>query len=595
MYTREQILNSLKNTKRKPVYTESMREAILSKPYFKKALDGLRKKNREAISAVLPHEDFSLFRLFEETGSRKEFSFTYEAPRKKLVVSALAAWLFDDREALTAAEDALWCILNEYSWAPPHHISFGATEAVKRNVSLDVVMTDDTFVIDLQAAECAATVAECVLILGEKMHPLLVKRALVELERRIFKPFLAGTFVWESKVNNWASVCASNVCLAALAVIDDVERLTDVLEKAFSSLERYLTGFASDGACLEGLGYWNYGFGPYVGLAKVLYDRTGGELDLFSVPIVEKVARFYSKCFFKGGRCVSFADGNTRSSFVPATHSILLWRYPDLVIPDEFINLDFAPDARLADSARFFTETTEDFVNSKGKLLGTHVLPEAQWYISSAENGVGIAAKGGHNGEPHNHNDVGSYQIYKNGKEIISDLGCGEYTKSYFVTSQRYECFAPSSRSHSVPIIDGKYQQYGEDRKARDTEVTENGISMDIAPAYDVGSLTSCKRSISFDAHTGVMELSDEFSFGEAPRSVTERLVTSGKACLDGDSVLIENDGEMMRVSFDSAVLDAVIGTVEDIDKNSALRTTTVIDLTVKAPTEHFTVKYRIE
>ena len=39
------------------------------------------------------------------------------------------------------------------------------------------------------------------------------------------------------------------------------------------------------------------------------------------------------------------------------------------------------------------------------------ILPDAQWSICRSRHGAGMAAKGGHNGEPHNHNDVGSFFI----------------------------------------------------------------------------------------------------------------------------------------------------------------------------------------
>ena len=589
MYTREEILSAIRGTVHVNAYTEKKREEILSKPYFEEALAELKRRSDKAIATVLPHQDFSLFKLFETVGSRKEFGHAFMSARHKFVYNVLAAWLFDDKDALTAAEDTLWLILNEYSWSPPAHISVGTSEENKRAASLEVIMCDDTYVVDLQSAETAATVAEALLILGDKLHPFVVKRARFELERRVFKPFLTRLFIWNKKRNNWASVCASNVCIAALSVIEDEERLADILFKAFGSLEHYLSGFSSDGACLEGLGYWNYGFGPYVNLAKLLLDRTGGKINLFDFPIVEKVARFYSKCFFAGKKTVSFADGYTTAEFVPATHSVLLSQYPDLEVPDEFKTFALVEDSRLCDAARFFIQTTEKYVNASGKSFGTHILPLAEWFVSSSQNGVGIAAKGGHNGEPHNHNDVGNFLIYKNGREIISDLGCGEYTKSYF-NEHRYENFAPSSRSHSLPIINGEYQKNGAEYRATNTVITKDGISTDISTAYCIEMLSALKRSISFDTVTGDTQISDIYEFKSTPTSVTERLVTLGTARIDEDNVVIENDGEKMLVKFDNTLLNVKITVIDDTDRHGLPRKTTVIDFEVVSPTENFAV-----
>ena len=68
------------------------------------------------------------------------------------------------------------------------------------------------------------------------------------------------------------------------------------------------------------------------------------------------------------------------------------------------------------------------------------------WKASDA-----FAIKGGNNGEPHNHNDVGSFLYFIGEEEIISDLGAGEYTKAYF-GPERYSVLCCSSRGHSVPI-----------------------------------------------------------------------------------------------------------------------------------------------
>ena len=595
LFSREELLAALKETKPNNPYTDETRERILNTPYFQKALAQLKEKNEQTIDEPLPMQTFSAFEGYFSTGSRSAFVKGYNPPRHRLSYHALSAWLFDDARALRATEDILWAILNEYSWAPPYHISSGESEENKRNVALDVVMHDDTYIIDLQAAETGASVADCLRMLGDRLHPFLVKRARFELERRIFVPFLTSRFVWETKNNNWASVCASNISLAALWAIEDEERLADIFEKAFSSLEHYLSGFSHDGVCLEGLGYWNYGFGPYVTLADCLYERTGGVVDLFHFDIVERVAKFYSKCFFKGQRTVSFADGNTTAGFVSFIHSVLLKHFPELEIPSEFVNLDLQDDSRLHHTSRFFLATTEEYAKSSGTTYGTYLFPEAQWYISSSKNGIGLAAKGGHNDEPHNHNDVGNFQIYKNGEEILSDLGCGEYTLDYF-SPKRYECFAPSSRSHSLPIINGKYQCQGKQCRAENVSMEEGGITLDMARAYADETLTSLYRTLRFDRECGRVVLCDSYTFTEAPSSVTERLISSGTAEILADGIVrIQNGNECMYVLYDSTSLLARIRIFEDNGRYGEPRKTTAIDFEVKAPQTSFAFSLTIQ
>ena len=92
----------------------------------------------------------------------------------------------------------------------------------------------------------------------------------------------------------------------------------------------------------------------------------------------------------------------------------------------------------------------------------------------------------------HNHNDVGAFQIVVNDKGVIVDPGPGKYTLQYFEDPKvRYseEVFAAGSMGHSVPIVDGKYQNEGRDAKGIVLEQTEKNFKFDFASAY--GNLES--------------------------------------------------------------------------------------------------------
>lgn len=63
---------------------------------------------------------------------------------------------------------------------------------------------------------------------------------------------------------------------------------------------------------------------------------------------------------------------------------------------------------------------------------GMCILQDAQWCILRGAKQTAVIAKGGNNGESHNHNDVGSFQYLADGEAFLDDLGAGEYTKDYF-------------------------------------------------------------------------------------------------------------------------------------------------------------------
>jgi hypothetical protein len=91
--------------------------------------------------------------------------------------------------------------------------------------------------------------------------------------------------------------------------------------------------------------------------------------------------------------------------------------------------------------------------------MGMEYLPDAQWYMVRKPN-YSFAAKGGHNEEGHNHNDVGNFVLATDNGQMIADMGAMEYTAKCF-SSERYTLLQNSSRGHSVPIIDGKEQGSG--------------------------------------------------------------------------------------------------------------------------------------
>ena len=165
----------------------------------------------------------------------------------------------------------------------------------------------------------------------------------------------------------------------------------------------------------------------------------------------------------------------------------------------------------------------------------------AEWFIRKC-GAYGFAAKGGYNREPHNHNDIGTFILAKDGRQAISDIGAGIYTRQYFKPETRYGHFHCSSRGHNVPMIGENLQKFGEEFKCRDFRYENGVLSMDIAPAYGLDHLKSLVRAFSFTDRS--VTLTDTYDLSE-DLPLTERLITlekpallsEGKICADGVTV----------------------------------------------------------
>ena len=84
----------------------------------------------------------------------------------------------------------------------------------------------------------------------------------------------------------------------------------------------------------------------------------------------------------------------------------------------------------------------------------------ARSFPNSSE-GLYIAAKGGNNAENHNHNDVGNFIIYCDGKPVIIDVGVETYIQKTF-SKDRYDIWTMQSQYHNLPTINGVQQKNGE-------------------------------------------------------------------------------------------------------------------------------------
>lgn len=583
-YTQSEILEALKSTDASVIRSYAAdRERVLANPVLKDRLADIEREAERLAAIPTVALPFSSFKRFEIDGDRAEYEKEYFIRRCKLEAFAIRAWLYERREDICALEDIIWAILDEYTWALPAHLwGTGLTK-----------LQTDGHMVDLFAAETAEALSETLVLLGDKLQPIVIERTRRLIRERVLGR-MSERFRWMSWTNNWVAVCGGNVGMAAIYECDD-EQLSSILFTVLNSLHGYLGGFSDDGACLEGLAYWRYGFGYFISFAELLYRRTDGKINLFDDEKVHKVAAFMQKCIFKNGRCVSFSDGHTRAAISLFATAKLSEMYPDIKIPPrEIVNLGYPedPDGRFALEIRnlIWAPTSLD---SSDANFGTYALKDAEWYVSTAKNGTSLAAKAGHNDEPHNHNDVGSFEIYKNGEELLSDLGCGKYDRDYFTAETRYNILCNASYGHSLPIINGTYQHPGKEFAARDVKIDATGIKMDISRAYSVSTLDSLVRNIRFDTENGEVTLADTYTFSECPDTVTERFITRSLPEIEKDRVKIQSGREVLTVTYP----DSVTPTVTELDHcNHCGKWEKVyaVDFTLLKPEKQFTLKFEM-
>lgn len=532
---------------------------------YKAFVAEIRREGKRLADLPMSELTFGLFTIFEKQGSRLEYESVYFERRRRLNTYALLSLLEPDNETFAMElHETIWSICNEYTWCLPAHVRSTRVRGA----------------IDLFAAETGFTLSELLLLLGERLPVLLRVRIREEVQARLFEPYLkGGPFEWETATHNWAAVCAGSVGAAALLLLEPSERLTTVIAKALGSMSSYLDGFGKDGACLEGVGYWNYGFGYFVYFADLLKRRTEGRINLFEHPKVRQVALFQQKCYLYADSTVNFSDALGRVPIQVGLTHYLSRLYPEMELPPASIRASYTDDhcSRWAPAFRNIVWFDPEKRDSSWR-DADYFLPDAEWIISrySTEHGsFGFAAKGGNNDEPHNHNDMGSFILYADGIAFVAELGPGEYTAAYF-GEERYSFDCNGSQGHSVPIVDGCYQQSGTGSKARVLEAAvhdhEVRFRLDITAAYSAPRLSSLVRELVW-RKSGLpsLKLTDEFTFTFPPGSVVERIVTmcppmipeaegAGGKELSG-SLLLQGEGSRhaARVVYDPGLLRPIV------------------------------------
>ncbi|MCL2708618.1 MAG: heparinase II/III-family protein, partial [Defluviitaleaceae bacterium] len=499
---------------------ETKLSQIRREPRFAEMLAAYKSKGDELEGTPIKSILFSQYKDFESTGERERYTVPYMERRERLSAFALLSLLYgEERRYLNELEDAIWAVCDEYTWCWPMHIYRGSLAVVEtggnhiKDGLYESTRRPHYQHIDLLAAETASVLAEIISLNKSRLTPLVVDRAVREITARVFDSFLDfnNFWDWETCDMNWGSVCAGGIGSAAMYLIKEWHVLTPLIFRCVAAMDAFLGGFPDDGACLEGPLYWNYGFGHFVYFSELLLRRTGGRINLFDSDKARAVANFQQYAVMPGGRAICFSDcGQRYTGDVGITH-YLKSVYPEInsscasgQSESGFIaalRALFWSDEKLADAIQ------PDF---------TRAFRDAQWFISRATHAgktAVFAAKGGHNEEPHNHNDLGHFILHYDGVNLLDDLGAGEYTKDYF--ANRYDYLCACSRGHSVPIIGGAYQKAGREWKTELVGANEadNAFSIDLTGAYGCDDLRSLIREFKFSPEQKELKLTDRYAF----------------------------------------------------------------------------------
>ncbi|WP_028902955.1 heparinase II/III family protein [Prevotella sp. P6B4] len=419
--------------------------------------------------------------------------------------------------------------------------------------------------VDLFNAETASLIVWTRYMLEKQLNnfsPDICKRIDQEIENRILKPALTKDYWWKTAGMNWNPWICSNWLACVLICEKNEDRKAEAITQIEKATQAFINTYPEDGGCDEGPGYWDRAAASMFEVLRLLPD--GSCFDA-SADKIRKMATYTYKTYIGHDYCVNFADAHENKA-VQQVNIVYPFGYwlNDKTMREFGAYLGrtkqvLTQPAKLYDKSGnfptlgrelFFLRDIRHFIAEKPQepLIKDAWLPNLQ-IMTARRGGLFTAFKGGHNGESHNHNDVGSFVVYADGEPLFIDPGVGEYTAKTF-SNRRYEIWTMQSGYHNLPQINGIDQKDGKDFAARVISHKDGQLTLDIAGAYPAeAKVKTWKRTVSA-MKSGII-VTEDFELNETTAPTRLMLITTNRHALK-------------HISYNANQLEA---SIEDISK----------------------------
>ena len=256
---------------------------------------------------------------------------------------------------------------------------------------------------------------------------------------------------------NWCACCNGGLGAAALALLTEDPRLTDVVAESFNRISKQFDEIGMDGGWQEGCGYYRKGIHAMNFFADPLKRLSNGQFNLYDHRnLQENPITFLLYNTITPRRLIPFED----SSYNRAGTSHI-WN-------------KLAEETKSGETAWF-----RDYMWGEGRDIFDIIWPRASvapklpgetskhfrtidWAVMRSSftdpDKVVIACKAGKHDDPHHgHLDCGHFIVYWRNQEYICDIGSPEYDELYF-DEIRWEYPQASSIGHNVVLVNGELQ-----------------------------------------------------------------------------------------------------------------------------------------
>ncbi|MDR1964242.1 MAG: hypothetical protein LBQ50_10720 [Planctomycetaceae bacterium] len=561
-----------------PIAEREKWNALATSPVFKSVIADAEKLQKEPVPEPT-EEDY--MRFYEtETKSYNEINRDYENKfnqrRNRLFRLALAECFENKGRFIRDIEETVLVICMEPNWTIPWED--GDAKKFK----------GESRAIDHQIARTAWDLATLHYWLSKKLSADCRDLIRNSVQARVFSVFEEailtdnyGLIGWANDAGHVNAMSHAAVVGAALALIDSADLRAKYIASAETNVEKFLQIFTRDGYFPDGAWAWNEGYGSFILLAEILYQATGGRIDMFKRPNIKETALYGPRMEITPGVYESFGNRwrGDRPQLFPTAFVSKRFQMGLTEIENRDPFFGIGPGHLYMVGIYCFPNSATE---QKGLASGTEIPPLETFRSEFPLNGVmilrtgkkeqnqiGVQLKGGNNDERNNHSDVGTYIVALGGGAPLCDIGA-RYNRRGLVIKDPMESNLVNSFGHPVPRIDEKLQKNGKGTVAplllREYSDEMDTLKFDFQYVYEWNDPKDVKeftRTFIFD-RTG----KDPDSSGKAMLSVVDRF--RGRKPVAFENCLITfGPFKMLTEDEDSPVRKLIVG-----EGNQALHVT---------------------
>ncbi len=516
------------------------------------------------------------------SGDRKQE--VYAAPRAALMALVMGELAEGKGHFIDQIVNGVWYYSEQTWWGWSAHLTLqkaphGLPDA-------------DEPVIDLGVGEISNILSWTWFLFKEefdKIHPLIATRLKNEIMKKAVIPYYERIDFWwqgldgSRDVNNWNPWTNHNMLTAILILEDDQNKKIAGVEKVVKSLDQFINVYPDDGGCDEGPSYWGRAGASLYQNLDLLKRATSGKFDVYDNQLIRNMGNYIYKAYINYPYFVNFADADATTGSRPQIiysygkdiQDPIMQKFGAFLAREQDWGSE-APGGKIDEQLMQLMLMNEiENAEAENALINDFWLPQTQ--VAGARDNAGstdgffFCAKGGHNAESHNHNDLGTCVLYFDGKPCLVDIGRETYTAKTF-SSRRYEIWTMQSQYHNLPKINGVDQKEGRNFVATNSSFKADAkkavFSTDISKAYpEEAEVSKWVRSYTLERGKK-FTIGDVYQLKKVTGETSLNFVTNCKVTDNGNgTIVLEGDGFTLQMKYNTKALSPKIEVNEITDR----------------------------